>query len=108
MTEAGLADYCEKLGHDTTRVVTEPDLGAGTDDSEIVAHALTEDRLLVTCDDDFLSNHNALDRIGVLFQPNDRMASFRVANTIDAVAEHVDQATIVDADCPFHLTDDWL
>ena len=108
MTAASLADYCEKLGHDTERVATEPRLGTGSDDSEIVAYAAAERRLLVTCDDDFLTHDDALDRIGVLFQPNDQMSSFRVANAVDAVADHVDQTTVVDADRPFHLSEDWL
>lgn len=66
MTEAALAEYCDKLGHDVERVVDVPDLGAGSDDTEIVAYTEREHRLLVTYDDDFLGAHDALDRIGVL------------------------------------------
>lgn len=108
MTEAALADYCRKLGHNVERVVTAAQLGAGTPDHEIVAYAERENRLVVTYDDDFLANHDTLDRIGVLFQPEDRTPPFETANRIDAVAEHVDQATIADTDKPFHLTADWV
>lgn len=108
MTEAALADYCRNLGHDVERVVTATTLGAGTPDHEIVAYAERENRLVVTYDDDFLTNHDAIDRIGVLFQPDNRTPPFRTANTIDAVAGYVDQETVVEGDEPFHLTADWL
>ncbi|MEF8777264.1 MAG: DUF5615 family PIN-like protein [Haloarculaceae archaeon] len=57
MTEVRLAEYCRKLGHDTERVVTVASLGPGSDDSVIVDYAERENRLLVTYDDDFLTNH---------------------------------------------------
>ena len=108
MTEAALADYCRKLGHDVERVVTAADLGAGTPDYDIVAYAERENRLVVTYDDDFLANHDALGRVGVLFQPDDRTSPFETTNRIDAVAEYVDQATVANTDEPFHLTSDWV
>jgi hypothetical protein len=66
MTEASLADYCRKLGHD------------------------------------------ALDRIGVLFQANDRTPPFETANIVDAIADHADQQQVVESETPFHLTTAWL
>ena len=107
MTEAALADYCHNLGHDVERVITVPPLGPGSDDGDIVTYAERERRLLVTYDDDFLT-HEALDRIGVLFQPDDRTPPFETANVIDAVVDHVEQRQIVDSDEPFHLTTAWL
>ena len=41
MTEASLAEYCRKLGHDVERVVTVSELGSGSDDGEIVAECPT-------------------------------------------------------------------
>lgn len=108
MTEASLADYCRKLGHDVERVVNVVELGAGSDDSDIVAYAERESRIVVTYDDDFLTGHDALGRTGVLFQPDDRTPPFETANIINAVADHVDQETVVEHDEPFHLTSDWL
>ena len=108
MTEATLADYCRKLGHDVERVVTAAELGAGTPDHDTVAYAERENRLVVTYDDDFLAHHDALGRLGVLFQPDDRTPPFETANRIDAVAEYVDQTTIVHSDEPFHLTNGWV
>lgn len=108
MTEASLADYCARMGHDVERVVEVPELGPGSDDGEIVPYAERENRLLVTCDDDFLGEHDATGRIGVLFQPDDRLPPFEVANIIDAVATHVDQNQVVAGGEAYHLTDDWL
>jgi len=108
MTEASLAEYCQKLGHDVERVVSADALGAGSEDRDIIRFAERERRLLVTYDDDFLAGHDALDRIGVLFQPEDRTPPFETANVVDAIAAHVDQSTVVAHDEPFHLTSDWL
>lgn len=108
MTEARLADYCEKLGHDVERVVDVPELGPGSDDGDVVAYAERDDRILVTYDADFLVDHEALDRIGVLYQADDRTPPFETANLVDAVATHVEQRQVVERDGPFHLTTNWL
>jgi hypothetical protein len=108
MTEASLADYCRKLGHDVERVVEVSELGPGSDDGEIVAYAEREGRILVTYDDDFLAGHDALDRIGVLFQADDRTPPFETANIIDAIATHVDQPQVTESETPFHMTTTWL
>ena len=108
MTEASLTEYCRTLGHDVERVVTVSELGSGSDDDEIVAYAEREGRILVTYDDDFLAGHDALDRIGVLFQANDRTAPFETANIVDSIAGHVDHRQVVESETPFHLTTAWL
>jgi len=106
MTEAALADYCHNLGHDVERVVDVPGLGPGTNDTNVLVYAERENRLVVTYDDDFLTGE-ALARVGVLFQPDDRTPPFETANIIDTIATHVEQQDIVDCDEPFHLTAAW-
>jgi len=108
MTEGRLAEYLAKMGHDVERVVDRPELGPGTDDEVVVAYAEREDRLLVTADDDFLAEHDALDRIGVLFLPDGRMSAFDAANAVNEVAAQVDQGGVVTHDEPYHLTGEWL
>ncbi len=108
MTEAGLADYCTKLGHDVERVVEVDALGRGTDDGAIAEYAEEHDRLVVTYDDDFLLDRGMLSRVGVLYQPDDRTPPFETANIIDAINIHVSQAEIVEHDTAFHLTEGWL
>ncbi len=108
MTEARLAEYCRKLGHDVERVVEVSELGPGSDDTAVVAYAEREDRILVTYDDDFLADHDALNRIGVLFQANDQTPPYETGNIIDAITDHADQQQIVESESPFHLTTDWL
>jgi hypothetical protein len=108
MTEASLAEHCRRFGHDVARVVEIPELGPSSDDDEVVTMAQRTDRLLVTYDDDFLTDHDALDRIGVLFQENERTSPFETAKVVDAVAGQVDQRQVVEATRPFHLTTEWL
>jgi hypothetical protein len=108
MTEASLADYCRKLGHNVERVVEVSSLGSGSDDVKIFAYAEREGRILVTSDDDFLAGHDAPVRIGVFFQPNDRTPPFETANIIDAIADHVDQRQVTESERPFHLSTAWL
>jgi hypothetical protein len=59
-------------------------------------------------DDDFLAGHDALDRIRVLFQANDRRPPFETVNIIDAVADHVNQRQFVECKTPLHLPSEWL
>lgn len=108
MTEAGLADYCSKLGHDVERVVEVENLGRGTSDDAIAEYAEEHDRLVVTYDDDFLLNSGTLSRVGVLYQPDDRTPPFETANIINAIDRYVSQAEIAEYDAAFHLTEGWL
>jgi len=108
MTEGSLAEYLRKMDHDVERVVECPELGPGTDDSFVVAYAECENRLLVTADDDFLTEHDALGRIGILFQPDDRLPAFDTANVVNEVATQVEQDAVAAHEEPYHLTEAWL
>jgi len=108
MTEGSLAEYLRKMGHDVERVVDCPTLGPGTDDSRVVAYAERENRMLVTADDDFLTEHDALGRIGVLFLPDDRMPAFETANAVNEIAKQVDQRAVTSHHEPYHVTPRWL
>lgn len=108
MTEGTLAAYLSKMGHDVERVVEQPDLGPGTDDGAVVDYAERNERLLVTADDDYLTEHDALDRIGILFQPNARLSAFDTANVVNEIDKLVDQEAIVEYDEAYHVTDQWL
>ena len=72
-TARQVAVYLEKEGHDVERAVEV--LGTGTDDSKIVAHALETDRLVLTNDTDFLTEYDASDHAGILFQPDDILSA---------------------------------
>lgn len=108
MTEAALAEYLSKMGHDVERVVDVSELGPGTDDGDVIEYVEREDRLLVTYDDDFLSEHDAVERVGVLFQPNERTSVFDTANIVNQIAKHVDQNAVTVHDDAYHLTERWL
>ena len=92
-----------KLGHDVERIVDVPVLGVSSDDGEIMAYASQTDRLILTADDDFLSDpdHQA----GVLFLPNERLRPRTIATIVDVVADALDQDDIHDR---VYLTTEWL
>ncbi|WP_436908705.1 DUF5615 family PIN-like protein [Halosimplex marinum] len=96
------------MDHDVVRVVDCPELGPGTADGEIVAFAERDDRLLVTYDDDLLTQHETLNRIGVLFQENGRTPAFETANIVNEIWKHVDQRAVVEHGEAYHLTGDWV
>jgi len=108
MTEASLARDCTQLGHDTERVVAVPSLGAGSDDGEIVAYAETQNRLLVTYDQDFLQSCDATTRIGILYKPDDRTPPRVTATVIDAIANEIEQTALVRRRDPAYLTTEWV
>lgn len=92
-----------KLGHDVERIVDVPALGVSSDDGEIMAYAIQEDRLILTADDDFLPDPDR--HAGVLFLPNERLRPRTIATIVDVVADAIDQDEIYDR---VFLTTDWL
>ncbi|WP_458190271.1 DUF5615 family PIN-like protein [Haladaptatus sp. NG-WS-4] len=94
-----------KMGHDTEMVVDVDELGPGTDDATIAAYAKREDRLVLTVDDDFLTEIDETDHAGVLFQVDDRLTAHEVASIVDVVATHLDQS---DIDGKIHISKNWL
>ena len=57
----------EHYGHDIEHVEFVPELGKGSDDESVARYPLDEDRLLLTSDDDFLTDFDDDDYRGVLF-----------------------------------------
>lgn len=108
MIERNLVEYLEKLDHDVERVVDCRELGPGTDDSRVVEYAEGHDRLVVTDDDDYLANHDALERIGVLFRPDARLSAFDTANVINEISNQVPQTAVVEHDEAYHLSEEWI
>lgn len=104
-TEQKLAHLCEKDGHDVERVVTVPELGAGTKDSEVRGYAKREDRIIIAHDDDHVGVDTS-DHAGVFYAPNQRLSSFELYRIISVVCETYDSS----GDLPeiVYLTEDWL
>ena len=82
--------YLEDRGHDAELVVEvlEPQ---ATDD-EVQQYAARTNRLVLTSDQDFLARGYP-----TLFQEDDKMSAFEVAEIVDAVAEAMSQSQLMDA-----------
>jgi len=85
--ETATIRYLRKLGHDVERVVDE--LGTGASDAEVAAYSAREDRLVLTQDDDFVSEL-ADEAAGVLFQVDETMSTKQVGDAVHAVARQAD------------------
>lgn len=79
--------YLEKRGHDVEMVVDV--LEPGVTDEAVVEYATRTDRLVLTGDDDFLS-----EGYPTLFQENGQMSAFELAEIIDAVADAMSQSDL--------------
>jgi len=98
--ERQAARYLHKRGHDVELVVDV--LGPGTDDEAIARYAREDDRIVLTADTDFFSENCPL-----LFQVDDRMSAFRIAEVVDAIAVRFTQEQ-VDRLGPIKVVDDWV
>jgi uncharacterized protein with PIN domain len=85
--ERQAARYLEKRGHDVEMDVDV--LAPGVDDSEAVARATGENRIVLTSDSDFLSKD-----LTTLYVPDDELDAFPLAEIIDTIAGHMDQDTL--------------
>jgi len=102
-TEAEFAQLCANDGHDVRRVVSVPELGSGTDDSQVEAYARSDDRIVVTHDDDFVRETRS---VGVFYAPNQRLSSFRLYRIVSEIcALYPGEDALPDV---IYLTEDWL
>ena len=104
-TEAKFARLCEKDGHDVERVVDVSELGRGAKDAEVRRYANSTGRIVVTHDDDYVSE-TWTDGDRTFYAPNQRLSAFelyRILTTVcDAVASDEELPPVV------YLTEDWL
>jgi len=87
--------YLRQLGHDVEWVGDVPTLGLGVSDEAIVAHARDADRLVLTQDDDFLTEFDPGETNGVLFQRDQRLSARQVGDAVDAISRYVPQDEVV-------------
>ena len=92
--------YLEKRGHDAQMVVdvVEP---RATDD-EVQQYAEETNRLVLTSDQDFLARDYP-----TLFQEDDKMSAFKIAEIVDAVAEAMSQSQLMQSGGT-KLVEGWL
>ena len=92
--------YLEDRSHDAKMVVEvlEPQ---ATDDA-VQQYAARTNRLVLTSDQDFLARDYP-----TLFQEDDKMSAFEVAEIVDAIADAMSQSQLMDAGGA-KLAEDWL
>jgi len=92
--ERATIDYLRKLGHDVERLDEAPELGLGADDASIIAHARDHDRLILTQDDDFFTEHEIDRTAGVLFQRDQTLSARDVGDIVHEMAQYLDQSEV--------------
>jgi len=92
--ERATVNYLRKLGHNIERLDDISELGLGADDDSIVRYANMHDRLILTQDDDFLTELNVTDTAGVLFQKNQTLSTREVGDIVHELSRYIDQSEI--------------
>ena len=65
--ERATVNYLRKIGHDIKRLDDVAELGLGAGDELIARYAREHDRLILMQDDDFFTERDVEDTVGVLF-----------------------------------------
>jgi hypothetical protein len=104
-TEAKFARLCEKDGHDVERVVDVSELGRGANDAEVRRYANSTDRIVVTHDDDYVSETQT-DGDRTFYAPNQRLSAFELYRILSAVCDAVSSAEELPP--VVYLTEAWL
>lgn len=73
----------ENAGHDVEHVEFVPELGKGVSDTVVAEYSLTEDRFVVTYDDDFVTDFAEDDYRATLFFADETIPAADVADAID-------------------------
>ena len=92
--EQATITYLQQLDYDVEWIGDVAELGFGVSDDVIASYAASEDRLILTQDDDFLpiaANRS----VGVLFQTEETLSAREVGDIVDELSDHIEQADIV-------------
>lgn len=92
--EQATINYLRKLGHDVEQLDEVPELGLGAADATIIAYARDHDRLILTQDDDFFTEHEIDRTAGVLFQSDQRLSAQDVGDIVQEMAQYLDQSEV--------------
>lgn len=76
----------DNLGHDVEHVDLSSSVGKGASDAELAAHSLESNRVIVTYDDDFLTDLDSSEYLCVLLIEDKDMSARNVSRAIRAMA----------------------
>lgn len=92
-------------GHDVEHVDFVGELGKGADDGSIAQYSRSTDRLLLTSDDDFLTDFDETAYRGLLFVEDEGLSARQVSDIVHSIAELVSQE---DVEGVFYVSRAWL
>jgi len=92
--EAATVNYLQKLDHDVAWVGDIDELGLGVNDSTIVTYARETDRLILTQDDDFLTEFDLGETAGVLFQEDQSLSAREIGDIVHELSECIEQSDV--------------
>lgn len=92
-------------GHDVKHVEFVNTLGKGTNDESIARYSHSSNRLLLTNDDDFLTDFNEEAYSGLPFLEDETLSAEQVADIVHAIAEIVNQETVQGI---FYVSREWI
>lgn len=95
----------EHYDHDVEHVDFVATLGKGTDDARIARYSLDADRLVLTSDDDFLTDFTDDEYRGLLFIEDETLSTATVADIAPTIAETVDHDRIEGV---LYVSPNWL
>lgn len=91
--------------HDVEDIDVVPSLGTGTGDHPIARYSIETDRVIVTCDDDFVLEGDEDDYRAVLYISDATLTVKQVADVVHAVSRQYPQAELRGLE---HVGSDWL
>jgi len=92
--ERATINYLRKLDHDVAWIADVSELGLGADDASIAAYARETDRLVLTQDDDFLTDFQVDEDPGILFQRDQTLSAREVGDVVHELSRYVEQYEI--------------
>lgn len=92
--EQATINYLRKLGHDVKWVGDVEELGFGAGDESIAAYGRETERLILTQDDDFLTQLNVKETAGILFQKDQALSAREVGDIVHELSEYIDQSDV--------------
>jgi predicted nuclease of predicted toxin-antitoxin system len=93
------------FGHNVEHVDFVGGLGKGATDGEIAKSSLQDTRLILTSDDDFLTDFGSSDYSGLLFIEDETLTPTEIADIVHVISAAVDQSEI---NTPFYVSRNWL
>ena len=103
--EHGVMFRLENYGHDVEHVDFISTLGKGVTDDQIAQYSLSEERLIVTYDDEFVLDFEPADYQAVLYLPDLSLPASTIADAIHAMSTYYDQSEISGVES---VSSEWL